>query len=163
MNFRIQRATIRNLKDIQKFSTLLFKHEHKKFDKTLKIPWSLGTEGKKFFKIRVSSKKYCSLIAYIEKTPVGYLTGGIIKPITYRKIPRMAQLENMYVLEKYRSHGIGRELYDEFICWCINNKVGRIKVSAMTKNIRAIEFYKKTGFRERELVLESSIHFSNTP
>ncbi|MGV8169046.1 MAG: GNAT family N-acetyltransferase [Candidatus Nanoarchaeia archaeon] len=99
----------------------------------------------------------CIIVAILNNNIVGYLCGGINKPEPYRTVKKSAELENMFVLEEYRSKGVGKKLFNEFKKWCKQHKVNIIKVTAFTANGRAIKFYRNSGFRDYTLTLETHL------
>ena len=63
----------------------------------------------------------------------------------------------MCILEEYRKLGIGSMLFNKFKEICIENNIKELKVVASYKNQNAINFYKKNGFEEAEIVLKQSL------
>ena len=157
MNPRIKSATIKDLKDIQKLNLMLFEKEYKEYDKTLNCKWTFANDGENYFKKRIIKNDGCTLVAYIDNKMVGYLIGGFQKKESYRVLPALAELENMFVLDDCRSKGVGTKLFCAFIDWCKSKDVKRLRVVASAMNVRAIEFYKKNNLIEYDLVLESDI------
>ena len=153
----IRKATIKDLKDIQELSLLLFKKEHKQWDKLLDLNWTFGKKGTSFFKESINGSKNCVFVALDNDKIVGYLAGGETKGEEYRKLPKIAELDNMFILKKYREHGIGTRLYDSFIKWCKKRKVKIMKVEATAQNEQAINFYRKNKFKDYTLVLERKL------
>ncbi|MFA5797359.1 MAG: GNAT family N-acetyltransferase [Candidatus Woesearchaeota archaeon] len=153
----IIRATPQHLKEIQRLNKLLFEKEYHEYDKSLNLQWTFGKEGTAYYKKHITAKNCCVLIALVDQKIVGYLCGGITTLGTFRKLPKMAQLENMFVLKKYRSQGIGAKLCGAFIQWCKNNRIKKLRVQTFAQNIRAIGFYRKNKFKDRSLILESDI------
>ncbi|MDD4122680.1 MAG: GNAT family N-acetyltransferase [Candidatus Pacebacteria bacterium] len=60
------------------------------------------------------SDECCTLIAVVKNNVVGLLSGGITKGEVYRNLPKTAEAGIIFVLEEYRSQGIGQKLFDEF-------------------------------------------------
>lgn len=157
MEINIKTATITDLKKVQELSLKLFEKEYKEYDPLLDLDWTFGKIGTKFFKDRITKDDGCVLIAIVENKVVGYLCGGIKKAESYRKLPIIAELENTFVLEDFRSKGIGRKLYSAFVRWCKNKGVGKIKIEASAQNELAIKFYRNNNFKDYTLVLETDI------
>ena len=153
---KIQKATMKNLKDIQKLNLLLFEND-KKYDETLNLNWIFGEEGTEYFRDKISKENSCAFIAIIDNEIVGYLVGWITKAGDYRNISQIAELENMFVLEQYRNLGIGTKLCEEFINWCKLKGIKRIKVVASAQNTKAINFYKQNKFSDYDLTLERNL------
>lgn len=147
-------ATLENLKDIQNLNLLLFKKESSEFDSTLNYSWPFSKDGKKYFKEKIKGKNGCAFLALCDGKIVGYLVGGMNKSENYRNISKMAELENMFVLEEYRNSKIGAKLVQEFLNWCREKKINRMRVVISAQNIKAINFYKKFGFKDYALTLE---------
>ena len=155
MDILIHSATLNNLKDIQYLNHLLCIKENKEFDSTINKDFSVQKVGEEYFTKRIQND--CALIAVVEDKVVGYLIGAVAETPQYRTISKLAELENMFVLEEYRSLGIGKKLIDEFVGWCKKQEVSRLFVIATTKNTLAIEFYNKEGFEDSSVTLEREI------
>lgn len=63
----------------------------------------------------------------------------------------------MFVLNDYRSKGIGKMLTQEFIKWCKSRKVEKVRAVASARNEKAIKFYHREEFEDYELVFERDI------
>lgn len=156
MDVTIKNASLDNLQKVQELNLRLFEKEHKEYDSLLSLDWTFGKVGTKYFQDRISKDDGCALIAVANNKIVGYLCGGLKskKTESYRNLPIMAELENIFVLKEFRSKGIGKKLYDEFVRWCKTKSVGKIKVGAFTQNELAIKFYRANNFKDYALVLE---------
>ena len=154
MDVVIKNATIDDLQKVQELNLKLFQKEYKEYDPLLNLRWTFGKAGTKYYKDRILRNDGCVLIAIVKDEIVGYLCGGIKKAEAYRNLPIVAELENTLVLEKFRSKGIGKRLFDEFIKWCKAKKVGKVKVEASVQNERVIKFYRTNNFKDYTLVLE---------
>ena len=78
-------------------------------------------------------------VIYVEKdVVVGYLSYSIM----YEK----AEINNIYVLNEYRSQGIGSKLLDYLVKKC--KICENITLEVRKDNINAIYLYKKYGFKE---------------
>lgn len=150
----IKLASPENLKAIQDLNKQLFDMEYEAYDKTLNIEWTYGPVGEKYFTDRIKDEDGCALVAYAEEKVVGYLVGGLAESEAYRVVPKLAELENMFVLPEYRSQGVGTLLNQSFIDWCRGKGVKRLKVVAAAPNQVAIGFYRKGGFTDYALTLE---------
>jgi ribosomal protein S18 acetylase RimI-like enzyme len=159
MDITIKNATLNDLQKVQELNLKLFEKEYKEYDSLLNLDWTLGKVGTKYYKDRISKDDGCVLIAIVDNKIVGYLCGGLIpkKAEAYRNLPIMAELENTFVLNEFRSKGIGKKLYDEFIKWCKTKGVGKIKVEASAQNELAIKFYRANNFKDYTLVLEADL------
>ena len=156
---KIRPATINDLKDIQNMNLKLFEKEIKEFDDTLNSNWTFGKEGTDYFEGRITEEDGCVLVACDDDKIIGYLSGGIHnEKISYRILPKFAELENMFIVEEFRNTGIGSMLCKNFAEWCKQKGVGRLRVVASSKNTNGINFYKKNGFADYDLVLEKDLN-----
>jgi len=157
MQFTIRKAKLTDLKAIQELNLKLFKKEAKEYDPTLSLEWTFGRSGTEYFKERITEEDGCVLVAEVKGKIVGYLAGGITETDSYRKVGRLAEIENMFVEEEYRNQGIGGKLIQKFLDWAKRQKVERVKVVAFALNYKALRFYRKHGFKEYEVVLEKEV------
>jgi len=158
MTVKIKTATIKNLGDVQRLNLMLFEKEFKEYDKTLNCKWTLSERGKEYFTKQITDKSCCAFVAYADNNIVGYLVGGVReKSRTARILPKFAELKNMYIINEYRNLGIGTKLFKSFLKWCKLKKVKRMQVVASAQNLKAIKFYRKNGFKDYDLVLETDI------
>lgn len=51
------------------------------------------------------------------------------------------------ILEEYCGMGIGYEMFQNIFKWAGNNGVRRLELTVITENIRAVNLYKKLGFK----------------
>ena len=157
MDVTIKTATMDDLQKVQELNLKLFEKEHKEYDSSLNLDWTFGEIGTKYYQDRISKDDGCVFVAIIDNKIVGYLCGGITEPIKYRHSPTVAELENTFVLNEFRSKGIGKELYNKFIEWCKAKNVGKVRVEASAQNKLAIKFYRNNNFKDYSLVLEADL------
>ena len=155
MEIKIQSATLKNLKDIQNLNHQLCIKENKEFDATINKDYPIQKSGEKYFKERI--KKDFAWVAIINGKVVGYLVGAVIGIEEYRNVSKLAEAENGFVIEEYRSKGIGTRLLQEFVKWSKSNGAKRIRAVASAQNARAVELYRREGFKDYNLTLEKEI------
>lgn len=153
----IRPAAIKDLRVIQGLNIRLCEKEKEEFDQHIDLAWTSGEPGTRFFSDRIDKEDGCIFVAISDKQIVGYLAGSLTAAEEYRDIGRIAELDNMFVIEEYRGKGIGTKLYDRFKRWCRSRKVSKIRVQASAGNIGAIRFYQRNGFKDYTLILESDI------
>jgi len=154
MDVDIKTATIADLQKVQELNFKLFEKEQKEFDSLLNLDWTFGKVGTKYYQDRISKDDGCVFVAIVNNEIVGYLCGGLTKAENYRVLPIVAELENTFVLDDYRSKGIGKQLYNKFLDWCKTKNVGKIRVEASAQNELAIKFYRNNNFKDYSLILE---------
>ena len=139
-------ARSEDLKTVQDLNSALFQSDADK-DKYLNHDWPYQ-DGENYFRKIISGETGVCFIAEDSTGVVGYLAGCIEVETPQGFIPtKWAELENMYVKPEARSLGVGSALTKEFVTWCKQNKVDRLKVSAYAANTEAIAFYRKNGFK----------------
>ncbi len=164
MEIKIRPATINDLEDIKKLNAMLFQNEYDNFDQTLDLKWPFGQEADDYFKKRIAGDG-CALIACIDDKTVGYLAGGFhqfgpfpgMAESSYRTLPNFSELENMCVVEEHRGKGIGTKLCQEFLTWSKAKGAVRMSVLASANNPETVNFYRKNGFIDYDLILEKDI------
>ena len=150
----VRRAEVEDLEDILRLNSDLVRKEYKEYDKSLNLEWTQGNEGKKYFRDSIVAKNKFVEVAEKQGRIVGYLCGGISERLFYRKKAKYAELENMLIEKSSRGGGMGTQLTEDFIRWCKKNRVSNISVSTSALNKKAIDFYRKIGFKDYTLTLE---------
>lgn len=64
------------------------------------------------------------------------------------KLDNMGEIDGMYVIQELQGKGLGKKLMEKALEWLGQNT--DIKLKVVIYNTRAIEFYKKFGFKETE-------------
>lgn len=150
----IRKATLDDLETIQQLNYELFVLESNNFDDTLIVDWSLSDDGREYFISSINDD--ITLVAVVSNKIAGYIIGSLDTEGSYNSI-KQAELNNMYVLEEYRSIGVGGRLFDELKRLFIENGMQEVKVVADCKNVKAVNFYKKNGFSESEITLKQKL------
>ena len=84
-----------------------------------------------------------AIIVELNKEPVGFaifydsFSGFLGKPNIY--------IEDLFVKEKYRRRGIGKQMLSFIVKLARKRKCGRVEWCALDWNTSAIDFYKSTG------------------
>ena len=153
----IRKATLDDINDIVKLNKILFDLEYNNnFDDTLDTNWPMSNEGIDYYKEAIIND--ITLVALNDSTVVWYLIWTLNTELSYNTI-KQAELNNMCILEEYRKFGVGTKLFNEFKNVCRGNNIEQIKVTASYHNTNAINFYKKTWFKESELTLKQKIDY----
>lgn len=157
MKIEVRKATLKDLKEIQKLNLLLCKKEHDEYDQTIISDYPFTRTGKKYFKERINKKEGCGFIATVNGKTVGYVIGCVTNAQPWRNISKFGSLDNILVLKEYRDLKIGSLLTKEFFKWCKQKKIKRVTVSVSYQNEKAVNFYKKNGFFDYDIILEKKI------
>lgn len=70
---------------------------------------------------------------------------------------KVAQLGDLYVSEKYRGQGIGKQLLSLFKEEALRQGAGRLKLCVMAINTNALNMYKSQGFKITTYCMEQEI------
>ena len=158
MEFEIRLATIENLEEIQRLSKLQFENElHNGFDTTLNSEWSFSEDGENYYKKSIIEDDRCVFVAFVDNKVIGYLEGEINESGSNRALSKLGELNYMFISEECRGMGIGANLHQAFVGWCKQKGVVRLRTEASAKNSSAINFYRKNGFVDYDLILEKDI------
>lgn len=148
----IRKATRHDLVSLQELGTELMLSD-RRFDPSLIGRWYLDEAGKKYLLSRIKGRKHVCFIAEVQNRIVGYVTGTMCGNETWRSVSR-TELENLFVLHKYRRHGIGNELLETFKSWSSGKGAQKIKVYVTAFNKEALPFYTKNGFQTLNILME---------
>ncbi|MBD3253115.1 GNAT family N-acetyltransferase [Candidatus Pacearchaeota archaeon] len=155
MDIKIRKAVEDDVKIILEFNQELFDYEYENFDKTLDCQWP--PNNKNYFKNSINKDNSVALVAVDGKKVVGYLVGCLAESEDYRKISKIAEIDNMFVISEYRNKGVGSFLCEEFFNWVRSKGIRRAKVIVSAKNESAIAFYKKCGFSDYNYIFELDV------
>jgi ribosomal protein S18 acetylase RimI-like enzyme len=86
--------------------------------------------------------------ASFENKVIGYLKLNFGQSQTELKDDKALEIERIYVLNEYHGKKVGQILYDKAIEIAKHKKADYIWLGVWEENPRAINFYKKNGFKE---------------
>ncbi len=150
----IRKATLKDLETIRKLNQKLFKYGYK-FDKTLDCNWPIN--NKKYFKEAITKKDSLALVALVNNKIIGYFIGNTKKAEDYRKLKKIAEADDAYIIPEYRRRGIGNLLLKKFLVWAKKKGIKRARALIATQNKKSIAWHKKAGFKEYNLTLEKDL------
>ena len=156
MDVTIRKAEIEDLKAMQELNLILFQKEAKDCTPTLTLEWTFSEKGTDYFKRTIEEECGLALVAVMDEKVVGYLAGWIWQQDPCRTV-KISEIENMLILEEFRDKGIGSKLVQEFIKWSKDKEVEVARVGAFIENTETINFYRKNGFEDHELILEMAL------
>lgn len=61
----------------------------------------------------------------------------------------IGEIESLYVRERYRGNGIGKELMKRALSWLERKNAKTVRLSVFSGNTEAIKFYQGFGFKSR--------------
>ena len=154
MDILVRQATLDDLDTIQNLNHELFILEKERFDPTLITDWPLSYAGEQYFTGLIETGYV--IVATDADTIIGYLAGSIDDKGAYSCV-QYGEINNMFVMDKYRGCGVGRALVDKFKKYCVDKGIHNIKVVASAKNANARQFYQRQGFNEFDITLTMEI------
>jgi ribosomal protein S18 acetylase RimI-like enzyme len=95
-------------------------------------------------------------VTELEDKIVGYLVVSIYHH-SFRKENPIAELDNMYIEEKFRGKGIGTQLVAEAKRKAKEKGARTLKVEAAAQNEKALSFYRACGFEDFDIILQMSL------
>ena len=95
-----------------------------------------------------SSSLSCLYVADEGGEILGFLSGEVREGSPAFAPKTWAAVEDVYVVPKERSRGIGRALFEEFQGWAREKGVDGISLQVAANNVRARKLYEALGFRE---------------
>src|SRR3989338_1067287 len=104
MDVAIRKAKEEELRMIQELNHQLFLYD-KEYDPSLNTSWSFEQFGEDYFRDRISGKGGVCFAAEVNGELILYLSGGMMRPYSYRTIKKMSELENTLVKEDFRGQG----------------------------------------------------------
>lgn len=154
MNVRILKAKSTDWKIIQRLNNQVFLNDRDS-DDDLDLDWPFSKKGIAYYKSLAGGEKGYCLIAFLNKTPVGYVA-LTVKDFGWRK-SKYVEIDNIGVDPSFRSKAVGHMLVFKAEKWAKKLKATKLYVSAYAKNKRAIGFYKKEGFYELGIDMDKKL------
>ena len=148
----IKKAKIKDIPNLVQLAVELLKY-HKRFDSYFSPAKNVKDVYAKFFKRCIYSTTRQLLVTEYDGEIVGYILGEISsRPSTF-KIRNIGTINDMFVVEKFRKSGVGKQLLTELLNWIKNKKskypkLNYIELSVHTKNIIGQRAWAKYGFKE---------------
>lgn len=153
----IRRAALDDIPAIIDLSCRLTAYDTQ-FDDSMNSNWPKSEDALQFFQERITAhEEGIVLVAICNLQIIAFFIGGFVEPLSYRKVKKLAEIEELFVLEEFRSTKIGSKLMERFFLWCQENGAERIRVTVSAENHRAVSLYKKIGFKDHDLILEKGI------
>ena len=97
---------------------------------------------------QLSDPEVVFLIPELNGKPVGFAKLNLNRDYNSQKNPKTLELERIYAIQEYIGKGVGKELMQACIDEARKRGCDSLWLGVWEKNPRAIEFYKKWGFKE---------------
>jgi len=148
-------ASKEDIDGIIKLNSNLFKEDGGTRDKYINVSWP-QQEGRAHFSKFYTKKTHVIFVAEEKGNVIAYIAGYTKRAESLRPV-ETSEIESMYVLDKYRSKGVGSKLVETFISWSKEKGVKLVSVTAYSKNLKALDFYQKHQFKSHNTTLETEI------
>ena len=139
-DYRIRKARKRDLNTYLFLRKLATKEYSKLKKKKINLP---NNFIKKRFREIISSKNTFLLLVESNTDVAGYLTVSLIKNVNQK----MGYVDDIFVLKEFRKKGLGSLLIKELISILKKKKFKKIRLGAYIDNKKALDLYKKLGFK----------------
>jgi ribosomal protein S18 acetylase RimI-like enzyme len=90
----------------------------------------------------------CLFVAEADGEVIGFLSGELREGSPAFKPKTWAAVEDIYIVPRHRSLGVGRALFKECQKWAKKKGADGVSLQVAAVNVRARKFYEELGFRE---------------
>ena len=84
---------------------------------------------------------------------VGFVSGYIVMRNPQLVVDRVGKVDNIFVDDEFRGKGIGTQLLEQLFAYIKSQNVVYIELSCDFANDRALELYKRLGFKEQKVFM----------
>ena len=109
--------------------------------------------AQQFLEERVSKKESIIFIAKINGDPAGFVQ--LYPTFSSVALQRAFILNDLYVDERFRQQGVGRNLMEKCYTYCVERKARYITLETAKNNYQAQKLYEQMGMNQEEM-----LHFS---
>jgi ribosomal protein S18 acetylase RimI-like enzyme len=150
MKFKIEKANSKDVDAIVNLEMMLTDEMVILDPKNVKIKPRAELEKGCHNWIRSSIKKKNWLIlkAVADEKIVGFLAGELREGVPIYKNKLVGEINDIYILPKYRRKGVCSALISECKNWLKNKKADEMTIELLSLNLPAIKSYEKCGFVE---------------
>ena len=146
MSIRIRKASLKDFDRFLELANLSHEH-HMRLVPGVFAPLNKESIREHFIK-SINDERYCLLAAEQDGVIVGHIQGEFIDGGIWYQRQRGCVINGISVDEKFRSKVVGTMLMDALKAECVKRGVEEIKLNVYLTNPRAVEFYKRLGFKE---------------
>jgi ribosomal protein S18 acetylase RimI-like enzyme len=125
---------------------LKFMEYNTKFDRSFEVKHKIAGRFARELKQRLIDPNYHLVVAEVDSEIVGYCLSYISKKPYFFKLGRFGFIGDLFVLEKYRQHGIGTLLVENTHSFFRRKKVKRVELLVANKNVDTIRFWERLGY-----------------
>ena len=112
---------------------------------------------RKFLQEHINNKKSLVLIAHDNKKPIAYCLSFIKEDVPIFKVREYGYISDLYVEEEYRRQGLGKKFINLSKKFFKNKKIKFIQLAVRSHNQKAINLYRKAGFKDHHITMRMRI------
>ena len=137
--------------------SIAYFNEYAGYDKTSKIV-SLNMEHiENYFRAFINRQDRQTSIARINKNIVGYITYYEKQRQCFYEIASIGEISGLYVSEKYRNKGIGKQLIENAMKFFRARRIQYYSLLISINDTKGIEYFKKNGMYANNMIMHGEI------
>ncbi|MBD3164279.1 GNAT family N-acetyltransferase [Candidatus Woesearchaeota archaeon] len=156
MEIKIRRAAMEDFEGLKKIK-LLSKKEEFRYSGAIRL---IEDNKEDYFNYLKKDIKYINRGLFIVvkgKKIVGMILAQYFKPLPISKYSRKGYISNLYILKEYRKKGLGGKLIETALDWLKNNKTKHVSLEIHVDNKKALQLYRKFGFKDYTVKLSKEL------
>ena len=153
MEIKIRKATSNDLNIIKEFQNQLVEYE-RPFDST--IP-KQGLVEYYNLQLLIESEKVNFLVVEVNEKIIGCGFGEIRSDIEWSSNSLIGYIGLFFIEKEFRNKGISGLIFKELIKWFKENNIKDIRLKVYSENEKAVNAYKKYGFKGHMLEMRYEI------
>lgn len=153
---KIREARRKDVKQIENLNQQLNEY-HLKFDDYYKLRTNLEGIATKYFENIINLVESTVFVAEDNKSVVGYVAGTLEKRPPVYEVRERGRILEIFVLEEYRGHGVGRELTERMLSWFKERGIENVELIVDSRNDLAQNLWKSLGFETWQLIMKRTI------
>ena len=152
----IRKAKIKDLEKISSFGMKLLRL-HKDIDSYFMPASNAKSSYCEYFRKRIYSSQKIILVAEKNKTLIGFIVAEIRNRPSIFKIKKVGAISDIYVVKKFREHGVGEKLLKEVFSWFKGQKIKYIETTVHIKNIVGMKAWTEYKFKDFLIVKRTKL------
>lgn len=152
---KIRKAQKKDIEQILVLSSELLDF-HYNFDKYYKV-YEKYEDHREYYLGQLKKKGTLYLVAENEKKEIVAFASGYIISMGKSKAPKIGVLVANFVRKDSRKKGIGSALFTSLLDWFKKNNIKYIEMSVDSKNKKALNLWRKNGFKDYQVKLKKDL------
>ncbi len=119
--------------------------------------YSKYEDHREYYSDQLKKEDVLYIIAKNEKNKIVGLASGYITEIPETEAPRIGNLVSNYVETEYQNQGIGSYLHNYRMKWFLENNVKFVEMNVDASNKKALDLWRKKGFKDYQIKLRKDL------